>query len=110
MTPERVERRLYDELRHQLPSDNLTTPERSGSPGLEHGWSMSGHWGKEAIMARRPFTRRFTPSRIQTFEWLVLVGDDGGTEHRVMMQVPNENFVRRLLNIPKDTPILVGRP
>ena len=55
-------------------------------------------------------TRKFTPTRITHYEWLVLVGNDGATEHRVSMSVPDESFVRRLLRIPEEIPILIGRP
>lgn len=61
-------------------------------------------------MANRPFTRRFTPSQVQPFEWLVLVGNECALEHTVRMAVPDESFVRRLLRIPEEVPILIGRP
>lgn len=53
-------------------------------------------------------TRKFTPTRINHPEWLVLVGNDGTVEHHVQMAVPDETFVRRLLNIRKEVPILIG--
>lgn len=61
-------------------------------------------------MAGRNFVRRFTPSRIEHFEWLVYEGYDCAREHRVSMSVPDENYVRRLLRIPDNVPILIGRP
>lgn len=73
---------------------------------------LKGRWEKEvaAVMANRPFTRKFTPSQTQPFEWLVLVGDECALEHLIRMSVPDESFVRRLLRIPDEVPILIGRP
>lgn len=56
------------------------------------------------------FTRRFTPSQTQVFVWLVLVGENCDRQYEVAMRVPSEEYARQLLNIPKDVPILVGRP
>lgn len=61
-------------------------------------------------MANRPFTRKFAPSQTQPYEWLVLVGDECAIEHTVRMPVPDEIFVRRLLRIAEEVPILIGRP
>jgi hypothetical protein len=60
-------------------------------------------------MASR-FTRRFTPALAEKPLWLVFVGTDCSTEHWVHMSIPDEDAVRRLLCIPKDVPILIGRP
>ncbi len=61
-------------------------------------------------MARRPFTRRFTPGQAPLTEWLVFIGDECAEEHTVYWPIPDETFVRRRLGIPEDTPILIGRP
>jgi hypothetical protein len=61
-------------------------------------------------MARKQFTRRFTPSNHEPMLWLVLVGDDGAIEHWERMCVPDESFVRRKHLIPQDVPVLIGRP
>lgn len=61
-------------------------------------------------MSQRCFVRKFTPAQSEPFEWLVLVGIDGALEYRVRMCVPDEGFVRRMLRIAEDTPILIGRP
>jgi hypothetical protein len=60
-------------------------------------------------MARR-FTRRFTPAHARQPLWLVLVGHDCSEEHWVRMSIPDEDAARRRLCIPKDVPILIGRP
>ncbi len=56
------------------------------------------------------FTRKFTPSSTQVCTWLVLIGEDCALEREVVMSVPDESFVRRLLGLPKNIPILIGRP
>ncbi|HRK40892.1 MAG TPA: hypothetical protein PLN95_02340 [Candidatus Saccharibacteria bacterium] len=56
------------------------------------------------------FIRRFSPESAEPMEWLVLVGDDGAIEHLVRMCVPDEKYVRRLLRIAEEVPILIGRP
>lgn len=61
-------------------------------------------------MARQPFTRRSNPGRPATSEWLVLIGTECAEERMVSWPTPDETYVRRLLRIPEDTPILIGRP
>lgn len=55
------------------------------------------------------FTRRFSPSIVESFEWLVLVGDDAEAEFYVYARVPDEHYFRRILNISQNTPIVYGR-
>lgn len=57
----------------------------------------------------RMFTRRFTPTQAQPYTWLVLVGEDC-LEQEVSLMVPDESIVRRILGIPENVPILIGRP
>jgi hypothetical protein len=61
-------------------------------------------------MARRPFVRRFNPGRPSTNVWLVLIGTECAEERTVIWPTPDEQYVRRLFQIPEDTPILIGRP
>lgn len=61
--------------------------------------------GGEVVMTH--FTRRNTPPRAETIEWLVLVGDSC-REYWLQMCVPDEDFVRRQLCLPDDVPILIG--
>lgn len=56
------------------------------------------------------FTRKFTPSSSQAHTWFVLIGEDCAIEREVVMLVPDEKFVRRLFDLPKNIPILIGRP
>jgi len=51
--------------------------------------------------------RRCTPSHARKDIWLVLVGHDC-VEHEVECLLPDENFIRRLLRLGPDVPILVG--
>lgn len=61
------------------------------------------------IMARRSFTRRMSSRRVQPYEWLVLVGDDGSREEWVYLTTPDVDYVRRKFGIPPDVPVLIGR-
>lgn len=56
------------------------------------------------------FTRRFTPSPTKQFVWLVLVGENCDTQYEVSMRIPSEEYARLVLRIPKDVPVLIGRP
>lgn len=56
------------------------------------------------------FTRRFTPTMAEPFEWFVLVGHNCERQYWLRMRVPDEGYVRRLLGIPQGVPILIGRP
>lgn len=60
-------------------------------------------------MANRPFTRRMTPVTAEPMEWLVIIGDDCSRMEWVKCFIPDETYVRRLLGIPPNIPILVGR-
>ncbi len=48
--------------------------------------------------------------RPQTSTWLVFVGKNADTEYYVETQLPDEDYIRRMLRIPPYVPILVGRP
>lgn len=65
------------------------------------------HAGGKAIMAR--FTRRNTPPCAESFEWLVLIGENC-QEYWVWMRIPDESIVRKRLHVNPDTPVLIGRP
>lgn len=58
----------------------------------------------------RTYTRRFTPARATGYCWFVIVGDDCERTEEVWATVPDETHFRRLLRIPADVPILIGRP
>ncbi len=62
------------------------------------------------IMSRNAYTRHVTLSMSAPLRWLVLVGVDCAIEHEVYLRVPDEAIVRRILRIPDDVPILIGRP
>lgn len=57
----------------------------------------------------KSFTRHCTLAQAQPFEWLVLIGDDASIERYVQCHSPNEELVRKLLQINEHTPIAIGR-
>ena len=76
---------------------------------LARKFLASRGWGEGATRMAQKFTRRFTPNRSQPFTWLVLVGEECA-EKEISLMVPDEAVVRRLLRIPWNVPILIGRP
>jgi len=58
----------------------------------------------------RSFTRRFTPARATSYCWFVIIGDTCERTEEVWATVPDETFIRKLLRIPSDVPMLICRP
>ena len=56
------------------------------------------------------FTRRFTPARATGYRWFVIVGNDCERTEEVWAPVPDETYIRALLRVPADVPMLIGRP
>ena len=52
----------------------------------------------------------YAERRATTFEWFVLVGQDCFAEFVIWLKLPDEEVVRRILGIPDNVPILIGRP
>lgn len=60
-------------------------------------------------MAHRQFVRKMTPSQARPFTWLVYIGNDCSRVEWVTCPIPDEDFVRRLLHLPANVPMLIGR-
>ena len=61
------------------------------------------------MSSHKSFVRRFTPCAQPRFDWLVLVGGEL-REFMVVAQTPDEGYIRRLLQLPSDVDIVIGRP
>lgn len=55
------------------------------------------------------FTRRFSTPRPERFSWLVVAYEDASVTCIVEAATPCESYVRRLLGLPDEVPILIGR-
>lgn len=59
----------------------------------------------------KKFMRQNGSQRSSGFVWLALVGQQADREFRIQWPVlPSEEMVRRVLEIPDNEPVLVGRP